>query len=144
MSKTVRPTSANLRCMASISKRIALTSPVEEVWSALRDWGALHERLAVGFVTDTRREGEDRIVTFFEGTVLRERLVTLDEESRRLVWSIVDGPYSHHNGVAHLHEDEAGGTLFVWDADLLPDAAAPRTAQMMEAGLAAIKRTLDG
>ena len=54
------------------------------------------------------------------------------------------GPYSHHNGVAQVFEDESGGTLFVWTADLLPDATAPATSEMMDRGLAAIKRTLEG
>jgi hypothetical protein len=69
---------------------------------ALRDWGALHERLAPGFGTDTRREGNDRLVTFFNGSVVREVLVHLDDDARRLVWSIVDGPDTHHNGTAQV------------------------------------------
>jgi hypothetical protein len=32
----------------------------------------------------------------------------------------------------------------VWVADILPDELAPTTAEMMERGLAAIKRTLEG
>jgi hypothetical protein len=58
--------------------------------------GALHERLVPGFAVDTRLDGDDRIVTFANGTVLREILVDLDDEACRLVWSVVDGPYTHH------------------------------------------------
>ena len=95
----------------------------DEVWAALRDWGALHRRLAPGFVTDTRLDGEDRIVTFAGGLVVREVLVALDDERRRLVWTVVDGPYSHHNGAAQVHA-EGSGSRFVWTADLLPDERA--------------------
>ena len=77
------------------------------MWAALRDWGALHVRLAPGFALDTRLEGEDRIVTFFNGAVARERLVDRDEQARRLVWSIVDGPYAHHNGAAQVFAEGA-------------------------------------
>ena len=50
--------------MASIRKEILIEADCEEVWAAARDVGALHERLASGFVVDTRMEGDDRIVTF--------------------------------------------------------------------------------
>ncbi|HTA13762.1 MAG TPA: SRPBCC family protein, partial [Solirubrobacteraceae bacterium] len=71
--------------MASIRKEITIDASPEEVWAAVRDWGALHERLVPGFVVDTRLDGDDRIVTFFDGTVLREALVDLDDDARRLV-----------------------------------------------------------
>jgi hypothetical protein len=129
--------------MASIHKQITIDVAPEQAWDALRDFGGLHERLAAGFVTDTRLDGRDRIVTFFNGNVLRELLVDLDDDARRLAWSIVDGPYTHHNGVAQVSGAADGGTLFSWTSDLLPDDAAPRTAEMMDLGLAAVKRTLE-
>jgi hypothetical protein len=88
-------------------------------------------------------EGDLRTVTFFNGTVLRERLVSIDDDARRLVWSIVDGPYTHHNGAAQIFCDCDRRTWFVWIADVLPDELAPRTAEMMDRGLDAIKRTLE-
>ena len=66
--------------MASIRKETTIAAHPDEVWSALRDWGALHERLVPGFAVETRLDGEDRIVTFFNEAVVRERLVDLDEE----------------------------------------------------------------
>jgi hypothetical protein len=129
--------------LASIRKQITIDVHPSDAWDALRDFGALHERLASGFVTDTRLVGTDRLVMFFTGTIVRERLVDLDDDARRLCWSIVDGPYSHHNGVAQVRADAGGGTLFVWTSDVLPDETAPETARMMDAGLAAIKRTLE-
>jgi len=129
--------------MASIRKERSIEAEPEEVWAALSDWGALHERLVPGFVVDTELDGEDRIVTFFNDAVVRERLVDLSEEDRRLVWSIVDGPYAHHNGAAQVHDDGNGGSRFVWVADLLPEELAPPTAELMERGIETIKRTLE-
>ena len=71
-------------------------------------------------------------------------LIDLDEEGRRLVWTIVDGPYTHHNGAAQVLDGEEGGTLFVWTADLLPNEAAAPTAEMMERGIEVVKTTLEG
>lgn len=126
--------------MATIRKERFVEAPPERVWDALRDWGAIHERLVPGFVVDTRLDGEDRIVTFFNGSVVREVLVDLDEEERRLVWSVVDGPYTHHNGAAQVFA-EGEGTRFVWTADLLPDEAAAPTEAMMERGADVLKET---
>ena len=67
--------------MASISKEIVIDASAERVWEALRDWGGLHVRLVPGFATDARLDGEDRIVRFFNGSVLRERLVNLDVDA---------------------------------------------------------------
>jgi hypothetical protein len=129
--------------MASIRRQAVIHADVDAVWDALRDWDALHERLAAGFVTDCARDGDARIVTFASGAVLREEILGCDEEHRRLAWSIVDGPYSHHNGAAEVLLEGDGRARFVWTADLRPDALADATAQAMEQGLAAIKRTLE-
>lgn len=43
---------------------------------------------------------------------------------RRLVWSVVDGIYTHHNASAQVFPSAGGGTRFVWIADLLPHEAA--------------------
>ena len=76
-------------------------------------------------------EGRDRLVTFFNGTVYRERIIDVDEAARRLVWSIVDGPYEHHDASAQVLEEAENRTRFVWIADLLPDEAAERTGGLM-------------
>jgi len=130
--------------MASIHKERTIDATPEQVWEALRDWGALHERLVPGFAVDTQLEGDDRIVTFFNGAVARERLVDSSDDDRRLVWSIVDGPYSHHNGAAQVLANDDGTTRFVWIADLLPEELAEMTAELMERGIDTVKRTLEG
>lgn len=129
--------------MASIRKEILIDANPQDVWAAVRDWGALHERLVPGFVVDTRLDGEDRIVTFFNDTVLRERLVDLDDEARRLVWSVIDGPYTHHNASAQVFSVGKDGARFVWSADLLPNELAARTEEAMEQGTKVVKQTLE-
>jgi Polyketide cyclase / dehydrase and lipid transport len=129
--------------MASIRKEIAIDASAECVWDALRDWGGLHVRLVPGFATDARLDGEDRVVTFFNGSVLRERLVDLDDDARRLVWSVVDEPYAHHNASAQVFADGAHRSVFVWIADFLPSELVGRAAPLMEHALGVIKRTLE-
>jgi carbon monoxide dehydrogenase subunit G len=110
--------------MASIRKEILTQARPDDVWDALRDIGALHTRLVPGFVTDTRLEPGARVVTFGNGMVARELIVTVDDGERRVVWSVVGGSMTHHNGAAQVFSDAKGLTKVVWIADLLPDEAA--------------------
>jgi hypothetical protein len=129
--------------MASVRIETHIAAAAEHAWDALRYWGALHERLAPGFAVETEVDGRDRIVTFASGAVYRERIVAVDEDARRLVWAIVDGPYTHHNGSAQVSRAADGGTRFEWIADLLPDELAEPTRAAMERGLGVIKKTLE-
>jgi uncharacterized protein YndB with AHSA1/START domain len=129
--------------MASIRREITIAASPEHVWDALRDIGALHTRLCPGFVVDTRLEEGARIVTFGNGMVAREVIVDIDDRSRRLVWTISGGRFSHHNGAAQVFSDADGGSRFVWLADILPNELAPAVAGMMEEGLRAMKPTLE-
>ena len=128
--------------MASIHQETFIDARPEDVWDALRDVGALHTRLVPGFVVDTRLEDGARIVTFGNGTVARELIVALDDERRRLVWSVVGGRFSHHNASAQVLPHD-GGTRFVWIADLLPDQVAGDIRKLMEQGLAVLKKTME-
>ena len=127
--------------MASLRKSIHIDMPPEQVWDALRDVGALHTRLVPEFVTDTRMEGNTRVVTFGNGTVAREEIVGVDAQRRRVAWAILDAPFRHYSGVAWVEPDINGGTHFVWTVDLLPDELAEQIESMMAAGLQVIKQT---
>lgn len=130
--------------MASIYREITLHATPDAVWDALRDVGAIHRRLAPGFVTDVRLEPGARVVTFGNGVVARELIVTIDDEARRLVWAVVGGRMSHHNASAQVIPDGDEQCRFVWIADLLPDDVTPGIAAMMDQGLDAIRRKFDG
>src|SRR5690242_14552663 len=128
--------------MATIRKEIAIRVRPDEAWDALRDVGALHTRLAPGFVTDVRLEPGARVVTFGNGLVARELIVTVDDAARRLVWAAVGGRLAHHNASAQVLADGEDGTRFVWIADLLPDALAPAIEAMMDEAMPVIRATL--
>jgi carbon monoxide dehydrogenase subunit G len=131
--------------MASIRKEILIDAPPQDVWAAVRDFGALHERLVPGFVVDTRLDGDVRAVTFFNGAVARERLVAVDDQDRRLAYTVIEGPLgtTHHNASAQVIAQGAGRSVFVWVTDVLPDDVAPNVADLMERGISVIKQTLE-
>jgi hypothetical protein len=129
--------------MASIRKEITTIARADDVWAAVRDVGALHTRLVPGFVIDTRLEPGARVVTFANGMEVREPIVDINDDARRLVWAAIGEPLTHYNASAEVRENADGSTTVVWTADLLPHEAAPMVAQMMEQGAAAMKTALD-
>ena len=129
--------------MASIRKEICTKASPEQAWEALRDVGALHTRLVPGFVVDTRLEPGGRVVTFGNGMVVREPIIDVNDELRRVAWSAIGGPLRHYNASAQVFLNAEHQTSVVWIADLLPDEAAGQIGLMMEQGMAVMKATLD-
>jgi hypothetical protein len=129
--------------MASITQEIITSARPERVWDAIRDVGALHTRLVVGFVVQTRLEPGARIVTFKNGMVVKELIVTVDEQTRRLVWSSVAPALAHYNASVQVFDVDGQQSRVVWIADFLPDEAQTWLAGMISEGMAAMKATLD-
>ena len=129
--------------MASVRKEIITRAGAAQVWDAVRDIGALHTRLVPGFVTDTRLVAGARIVTFANGSALREPIVTIDDAGMRLVWSAEGGLTSHFNASAQVISEADGGARVVWIADFLPDSVAGEIDAAMTIGAEAMKTALD-
>ena len=128
--------------MPSIRHDLSIEAPADAVWAAVRDFGAVHRRLAPGFVVDARIDGDARIVTFANGTTARERLVDCDDATRRLVYAIQSERVSHYNASVEV-SDAAGGSRVVWTIDFLPQAIAPYIAAQSSEGARVMKQTLE-
>ena len=123
--------------MASIRKDIPIDAQPADVWAAVRDFGAVHTRLAPGFVIDARLDGDARIVTFANGNVAREQLVDCDEARRRLVYAIANERVSHYSASVQVIADGEARSRLIWIVDVLPHEIAPHIdAQMDQAALA--------
>ena len=129
--------------MASIRREIHLEAGAEQVWDAIADVGAVHTRLAPGFVIDTRLEGGARVVTFGNGLVARELIVDVDHGSRRLVWAVVGGRPTHHNASVQVVAEAERRSRVIWIADLLPNELASPIASLIDQGMAVMKKTLE-
>ena len=128
--------------MASIHKDISIDAHPDEVWDAVRDFGAVHTRLAPGFVTDARLDGDARIVTFANGNVAREVLVDCDDKRRRLVYAIANERVSHYSASVQIAADGEGRSRMTWIVDVLPNAIAPYIDAQMDLGALAVQKTL--
>lgn len=130
--------------MPSIRKDIMLEARADDVWDAVRDVGAVHRRLAKGFVTDVKLEPGARVVTFANGVVVRELIVDISDEQRRLAYSVVGASATHHNASIQIIAEGERRSRMVWITDVLPNEAADTLRPMIEMGAQAMQRTLEG
>ena len=129
--------------MASIRQEIQVAAPAEKIWDAVRDVGQIHRRLVPGFVTDCQLDGDTRVITFANGMVARERIVTVDEAARRIAYAASADGLTHHNASFEVLSEGPRRTRVIWIADLLPDDMAGAIGAMMDEGSRAMKRTLE-
>lgn len=129
--------------MTSIREETSIAAAADAVWEAVRDVGQAHRRLFPGILTDARLEGNARVVTFADGTVLREVIVDLDDVRRRFVYASVDGQATHHNASIEVISEGVGRSRLVWITDLLPDELRERVAGLMQKGSSVAKATLE-
>jgi hypothetical protein len=110
--------------MASIHNDIPLPASAHDVWDAVRDFGALHQRLAPGFVTACTIDGDARVVTFANGSVAREVLVDCDDARQRLVYAINSERLKHYSASVQVIAEGDARCRLVWIIDMLPNELA--------------------
>jgi carbon monoxide dehydrogenase subunit G len=129
--------------MASIRREFAVAVSAADAWDVVRDFWAVHVRLAPGFVTESRAEGDVRVVTFANGAVARERLVDCDESRKRLVYSATGGRAEHHNASVEIVEDGPARAKFVWVTDVLPNDIGGYITAMMDQAVPIMKAAIE-
>lgn len=130
--------------MASILNEILVNVPADEVWAAVRDFGALDKRLVPGFVVECRLDGDARLVKFSNGTEARELLVDLNDSTRRLVYAVVGGRTTHYSASVQVHAEGNSRSRLVWIIDLLPNEFAGYVEKQASLAVAIMKPTLEG
>jgi carbon monoxide dehydrogenase subunit G len=130
--------------MATLHKDIFIATSPEQVWDAVRDVGALHTRLVPGFVQDTvvEDDGDARTVTFMNGLVVREAILSLDDERRRIAWTAEGAGATHYNAVLTVEPSDSGSHV-LWTTDFLPNSKHESIAAMQDQALRAMKRALE-
>ena len=113
------------------------------MWAAISDFGAVHERAARGFVFDTQLEGDTRIVTFAGGLVVRETLVDIDPDARRISYSAAAGRITHHNASQQVFGEGPARSRIVWITDVLPVEVGDIFDTMLDHGAIAMKETIE-
>ena len=128
--------------MASIHKDVPIDAHPNDVWAAVRDFGAVHQRLVPGFVLGAHLEGDARVVTFANGTVARELLVDCDDARRRLVYAVISERVKQHSSSVQVLADGVTGSRVIWTVDVLPNEIAPYIDSQMEQAALVMQKAL--
>jgi carbon monoxide dehydrogenase subunit G len=127
---------------ASVYKEIVINARPEYVWAVVRDYEA-PQKLAPGFLLESRVEGDARIVTFQDGRVAREVLVDIDDARRRLVYAEPGGRFITRNASMQVFAEGDDRCRLVWINDVLPSEFATLIGTNMDKALAIIKQTME-
>lgn len=127
--------------MATVFREISIAADADEAWSAVQDVAAVHRRLAPGLVTNVRLDADVREVTFANGLVIQERIVSVDHALLRVAYTALNRA-QHHQASMQIFPVGENRCRFVWITDVLPDEVAPRFAAVMDQALPLIAQTL--
>ncbi|MUL84602.1 MULTISPECIES: SRPBCC family protein [unclassified Mycolicibacterium] len=131
--------------MASIHVEFDIEADSARVWQVIGHWADGPVRMAPGFVVSSEARGDVRVVTFADGFVARERLVSRDEATRRIAYSLIGDTArpEHDNAVMQLVADGPQRCRFLWSRDVLPDDAAGPLRTAMQQAAPIIKSALE-
>ncbi|HVA07794.1 MAG TPA: SRPBCC family protein [Acidimicrobiales bacterium] len=122
--------------MADGEVDVTVDAPPDEVWAKVGDFGGVADFLPG--IDTFRLEGDDRIIGMF-GMEIRERLLSRDDASRSISYSVIDGvPIESHKATMTV-VPEGDGSKVTWAYSVLPDEMAPIFGDTYKAGLAAIQ-----
>ena len=132
--------------MASIHKEFVVNTQPEVVWAAFRDFGGV-ERLVPGFLTNCHLENERgmtvRVVTFGDGRVAREFLVSVDDARKRLVYAEPGGRFVTRSAALQVFAEGETASRVTWIIDLLPDEFGALMSTNMDKASVVMKRVLE-
>jgi len=107
--------------MATGSVEVELKASADDAWAAVGDFAGV-DKIFPGLDSLVIEE-DDRILGMF-GMEIRERLLELDNEQRRLVYSVIDGvPLESHKGIITV-EEVGSGSKVTWAYEVTPDEMA--------------------
>jgi carbon monoxide dehydrogenase subunit G len=115
---------------------VTVDAPPDAVWAKVGDFGGVGDFFPG--IESFRVEGEDRIIGMF-GMEIRERLLSRDDATRTLSYSVVDGvPIDSHTATITV-EAEGDGSKVTWAYDVEPAEMAPIFGDTYKGALAAVE-----
>ncbi|WP_321842586.1 SRPBCC family protein [Paraburkholderia bannensis] len=130
--------------MASLYRDILLDCGAARAWATLRDSRNI-ARVFAGVLTDVQVDGDLRSVTFANGNVVQERIITVDDAAMRVAYTVCGPNFEHYAASMQIVADEVDPgerCRLVWIIDFLPDERRAMVEPLMDAGCAAAARNL--
>jgi mxaD protein len=122
--------------MAEGAVDVTVHAAPDEVWKTVGDFGGLGDFFPG--IESFRLEGDDRIIGMF-GMEIRERLLSRDDATRTISYSVIDGvPIESHKATITV-EPEGDGSKVTWSYDVTPDEMAPIFGDTYKSALATLE-----
>jgi hypothetical protein len=117
---------------------IEIDAPAETAWGIVRRAEALPSWFAS--IASATVEADVRVVELVGGGIVREHLVNVDDELRRLQYRIVDGiAVSDHLATIDVIETNPHRCLVVYSTEVHPDRIGVQLGGAVRGALAALK-----
>ncbi len=128
--------------MATIHREFPIAADAERAWAALRDVGAVNQLIT--FLGEVTVDGDRRTCEMGGHGTLDELIVSIDDERRRLAYTIQASPFdfTHHHASMQVVENGGTGATFVWTTDVKPDAVVPALSDAIDGAIDSLKQTL--
>lgn len=122
--------------MAEGAVDVTVGAAPDEVWKKVGDFGGVADFFPG--IDTFRLEGDDRIIGMF-GMEIRERLVSRDDATRTICYSVVGGvPIDSHEATISV-EPDGDGCKVTWAYAVTPDEMAPIFGDTYKAALASLE-----
>jgi len=122
--------------MAQGSVDVTVNATPDAVWEKVGDFAGVGDFFPG--IESFRLEGDDRVIGMF-GMEIRERLVSRDEATRTISYSVVEGvPLESHLATISVEADGEGSKV-TWAYDVTPDEMAPIFGDTYKGALAAVE-----
>jgi hypothetical protein len=105
--------------MVTVRQQVRIRRSPEEVWRVVADAGAVADWFPG--MSSSVLIGDVRECTMGSGLTVQERIVTSDGALRRLQYRVIGGlPFTHHLATIDVLDDDRGGAIVIYGADLEP------------------------
>jgi mxaD protein len=122
--------------MAQGAVDVTVDAAPDVVWAKVGDFAGVGDFFPG--IESFRLEGDDRIIGMF-GMEIRERLLSRDDATRTISYSVVDGvPIESHTATITV-EPDGDGSKVTWAYDVEPAEMAPIFGDTYKGALAAVE-----
>ncbi len=118
--------------MATVYVERALDTDAATAWKKLREVDAPEQLMDMIAGTEVVPGG--RVCTTADGAKLVEEILSVDDDHRRVAYTITESPFGFQHHSASMQVIERGGrAVLVWITDVRPDEAADVLRPVIEA-----------
>jgi len=130
--------------MARIVETIEIARSRADAWAAVGDIGGL-DKSVPQLVAACEYDGETKVrkVTFSNNMTLVEPIIAHDDKAMLIAWTARGGSWDHHNASLQVLGGSGESCQVQWIADVLPDSEEDTIRSIVQAGLGALKETLE-